>query len=148
MTSENRPIVNLTRRETFSSAHRLWSEDLTAAENEELFGVCARPHGHGHNYVLIVTLRGPVNPKTGIVVNLVDLKEAMHRLIIDEVDHRHLNIDAEICAGINPTTENLVILFWNTLQGRFGPLLHEIQLFETEKNWVVYNGEQELGSCS
>jgi 6-pyruvoyltetrahydropterin/6-carboxytetrahydropterin synthase len=140
MTSKHLPIVSLTRRETFSAAHRLWADDLTDAENEDLFGACARPHGHGHNYVLIVTLRGPVNPKTGILINLVDLKKAILRLIIDKVDHRHLNVDVEICAGINPTTENLAVLFWNILHVQFGALLHEIQLFETEKNGVIYNG--------
>ena len=144
MTSESRPIVNLTRRETFSAAHRLWADDLSAAENEKLFGACARPHGHGHNYILNVTLRGSVGPKTGIVVNLVDLKDAVRSMVIDEVDHRHLNIDAEICAGMNPTTENLAVLFWDILQRRFGSLLYEVQLFETEKNSVIYRGEREL----
>ena len=135
------PIAYLTRRETFSAAHRLWSNDLTPAENEALFGPCARPHGHGHNYILEVTLRGSIDPNTGIIINLTEIRDAMRTLIIDEVDHRHLNCDASICAGVNPTTENLATLFWELLEQRFGNLLHEVKLFETEKNWVSYRGE-------
>lgn len=107
----------------------------------ELFGPCAREYGHGHNYVLEVTLRGGVDPDTGIIVNLTEVRDAVRSLIIDKVDHRHLNCDSPLCAGVNPTTENLAVLFWNTLSARFGTLLFEIRLQETEKNWVVYQGE-------
>lgn len=141
MTPDPGPITYLTRRETFSAAHRLWSEDLTEAENVALFGACARPFGHGHNYVLEVTVRGSVDPRTGIVINLTEVRDAMRMLILDGVDHRHLNHDAPICAGMNPTTENLAVLFWRLLQPRFAGLLHEVKLFETEKNSVSYRGE-------
>jgi 6-pyruvoyltetrahydropterin/6-carboxytetrahydropterin synthase len=135
------PITYLTRREHFSAAHRLWSDELSPAENNALFGPCARPHGHGHNYVLEVTLRGAVDPTTGIMVNLTELRDAMRTLIVDEVDHRHLNCDVAICAGVNPTTENLAVLFWRILHPRFPGVLHEVKLFETEKNWASYRGE-------
>ncbi len=141
MSRDAPPIVYLTRRETFSAAHRLWSDQLSSEENEALFGACARPHGHGHNYVLEVTLRGSVDPRSGIVINLTDLRDAMRTLVIDEVDHRHLNCDVPICAGVNPTTENLATLFWRRLQLRFGTLLQEVKLSETDKNWVCYRGE-------
>ena len=141
MSHDGVAITYLTRRETFSAAHRLWSDHLSSEENKALFGACARPHGHGHNYVLEVTLRGSIDPRTGIVINLTELRDAMHALIIDEVDHCHLNHDAPICAGVNPTTENLATLFWHRLHPRFGDLLHEVKLFETDKNWVSYRGE-------
>lgn len=135
------PIVYLTRRETFSAAHRLWAEDLSEAENRKLFGPCAYDHGHGHNYVLEVTLRGAIDPKTGIIVNLTEIRDAVKELILNDVDHRHLNYDAPLCKGINPTAENLVVLFWTVLRKRFGKQLDEVCLRETEKNWVRYRGE-------
>lgn len=152
MTSEKRPIVYLSRRESFSAAHRLCAPGLTMEQNEVLFGPCAREFGHGHNYVLDVTLRGGVDPDTGILVNLTNVKDAIRNLIIDHVDHRHLNCDSLLCTGVNPTTENLAVLFWNALSARFGTLLFELRLQETEKNWVVYRGEcsarTDLGSKS
>ena len=135
------PIVYLTRRETFAAAHRLWSEQLSDEQNRELFGPCAYDHGHGHNYVLEVTLRGAVDPKTGVVVNLTEIRDATRDLILGDVDHRHLNHDSKLCRGINPTAENLVVLFWGVLRKRFGELLHQVRLRETEKNWVTYIGE-------
>jgi 6-pyruvoyltetrahydropterin/6-carboxytetrahydropterin synthase len=141
MTSKPQPVVLLTRREGFSAAHRLWSDHLSSEENHALFGHCAREAGHGHNYTLEVTLKGPLDPKTGIVVNLTDLRDSMRLLIIDHVDHRNLNVDSPICSGLNPTTENLVVLFWQILHDHWGDLLFEILLYETDKNWVVYRGE-------
>ena len=76
-----------------------------------------------------------------ILVNLTDVRDAIRRLIIDNVDHRHLNRDSTLCFGVNPTTENLAVLFWNVLSSHFSALLFEIRLQETEKNWVVYRGE-------
>lgn len=138
-----RPIVYLTRRETFCAGHRLWSPQLSDAENRALFGKCAYDYGHGHNYVLEVTLRGPIDPQTGVVVNLTEVRDATRALILDDVDHRHLNHDSELCRGLNPTVENLAVLFWNVLRERFGALLYEVRLHETEKNWAVYRGEQD-----
>ncbi|HEY9547752.1 MAG TPA: 6-carboxytetrahydropterin synthase [Solimonas sp.] len=141
MTTEKNPIVYLTRRESFAAAHRLWSDALSAEENHALFGPCAREHGHGHNYVIELTLRGGIDPKTGVVVNITEMRDAIQDLILDQVDHRHLNIDSPLCRGINPTVENLAVLFWNTLAPRFGALMHELTLHETEKNWASYRGE-------
>lgn len=141
MTTKTGPIVYLTRRETFCAAHRLWSDGLSEQENRELFGPCAHDYGHGHNYVLEVTLRGPIDPKTGVVVNLTEVRDAVRELLLDDVDHRHLNHDSELCRGINPTVENLAVLFWKVLQPRFPNTLYEVCLHETEKNWVRYRGE-------
>lgn len=141
MTTEKSPIVYLTRRASFAAAHRLWSDHLSAEENHALFGPCAREHGHGHNYVIELTLRGGIDPKTGVVVNITEMRDAIQELILDQVDHRHLNIDSPLCRGVNPTVENLAVLFWNTLAPRFGALMYELMLYETEKNWASYRGE-------
>ena len=141
MTTKKAAIVYLTRRETFSAAHRLWSDELSEAENRELFGPCAYDHGHGHNYVLEVTLRGAVDLKTGILVNLKEIRDVIHELVVDGIDHRHLNHDAPLTRGINPTAENLVVLFWTVLHQHYNDTLYEVRLRETEKNWVTYYGE-------
>jgi 6-pyruvoyltetrahydropterin/6-carboxytetrahydropterin synthase len=140
MTTEG-PLVYLTRRERFSAAHRLWSAELTPERNAALYGPCAREYGHGHNYVLEVTLRGRIDPKTGVIVNLTEVRDAIRELIIGDVDHRHLNHDSVLARGINPTAENLAVLFWKVLHQRFAGLLYEVKLRETDKNWVVYRGE-------
>src|SRR5690349_716669 len=106
----------LTRRATFCASHRLHSEKLSQAENEKIFGKCNSKNGHGHNYVLEVTVRGTVDPKTGIVVNLVDLKEAIEEAVVSKVDHKHLNLDVPEFAKLNPTAENMAVVFWKLLE--------------------------------
>ena len=141
MTTDKKPVVYLTRRERFSAAHRLWSDTLTDEQNQALYGPCAREYGHGHNYVIEVTLRGEVDPDTGVIVNLTQVRDAIKELIIEDTDHRHLNHTSELCRGVNPTAENLVVIFWQVLYKRFGKLMHEVRLRETDKNWVTYRGE-------
>lgn len=133
------PVIELTRRETFAAAHRLWSDALTPEQNWELYGPCTYEYGHGHNYIIEVTLRGNVDA-SGMIINATRLSDAIQELILDPVDHRHMNHDVPMCRGINPTAENLVVLFWNVLHARFGALLYELRLQETEKNWVTYRG--------
>ncbi|MBL0923981.1 MAG: 6-carboxytetrahydropterin synthase [Sphingomonadaceae bacterium] len=146
MTSEvqkaGRPVALLTRQESFSAAHRLWADSLSDAENRALYGPCANEYGHGHDYVLEVTVKGAIDPATGMVINLTDLRDAMRELVVSHVDHHHLNHDVAICKGLNPTTENLAVLFWDRLGTRFPGLLDEVRLRETPKNWVVYRGER------
>jgi 6-pyruvoyltetrahydropterin/6-carboxytetrahydropterin synthase len=138
----SRPIVSLVRRESFSAAHRLWADALSEEENHRLYGPCARPHGHGHNFDLEVSLKGPIDPVTGVIVNLADLRDTIRSRIIDHVDQRHLNYDCALTADINPTVENLVVRFWDTLVEVYGDLLHELRLRETASNWTVYRGER------
>jgi 6-pyruvoyltetrahydropterin/6-carboxytetrahydropterin synthase len=135
------PIVYLTRRATFSAAHRLHSADLSDVENRQIFGKCNNPHGHGHNYVLEVTIRGQIDPRTGMVINLVDLKDAIEDVIIKPMDHKHLNYDVPVFRDLNPTAENMAVVFWKLLAQKLPGLLHEIVLHETENNVVVYRGE-------
>jgi 6-pyruvoyltetrahydropterin/6-carboxytetrahydropterin synthase len=135
-------MVYLTRRTTFSAAHRLWSTYLTQEENIALYDKCANPNGHGHNYVLEVTVQGTPDPHTGMVLNLTELKQAINEQIIAQVDHKHLNYDVPWLEGVIPTTEVLVMKFWQRLEHALpGGLLYEVKLYETENNIASYRGE-------
>ena len=135
-------MVYLTRRTTFSAAHRLWSNYLTQEENIALYDKCANPNGHGHNYVLEVTVQGTPDPHTGMVLNLTELKQAINEHIIDQVDHKHLNYDVAWLEGVIPTTEVLAMKFWQRLEHVLpAGLLYEVKLYETENNIASYRGE-------
>jgi 6-pyruvoyltetrahydropterin/6-carboxytetrahydropterin synthase len=142
MTDSSRPVAILQRWEMFCASHRLYEENLSREENDALYGPCAREFGHGHNYRIGVTIKGAVDPRTGMVINIVEIKEAIQELIIEDMDHRHLNHDSKLMRGINPTAENLAVACWNVLFERFGKLLHEIQIEETPNNQVIYRGER------
>lgn len=137
-------MVYLTRRDSFSAAHRLWSTELSEEDNIALYDKCANPNGHGHNYTLEVTVRGAPDPQTGMVLNLTALKQIMNEQIIDWVDHKHLNYDVPWLAGCIPTAEMLALKFWQQL-ARVLPagLLYEVKLYETEHNIASYRGEVE-----
>jgi 6-pyruvoyltetrahydropterin/6-carboxytetrahydropterin synthase len=142
------PEVYLTRRAIFAAAHRLYRTDLSDAENTALFGKCATPGGHGHNYVVEVTVVGPVDPATGMVVDLKEIKRVLHDEIVDKWDHRDLNHDVPMLAGIQPTAENLAIVIWNALDGRIkGARLHRVRLTETDNNRVDYFGPPRKGGA-
>jgi 6-pyruvoyltetrahydropterin/6-carboxytetrahydropterin synthase len=136
-------MVYLTRRVTFSAAHRLWSSYLSEEENHTLYDKCANPNGHGHNYTLEVTVYGEPDPRTGMVMNLTDMKRITHEQVIDWVDHKHLNHDVPWLEGVIPTAEMLAIKFWERLDRGFPRgLLYEVKLHETENNSAAYRGEQ------
>ena len=135
-------MVYVTRRATFSASHRLFNPSLSDAENEAIFGNCSNKNGHGHNYVLEVTVVGQTQEKTGYVIDLKKLKEIVKKEIVDHVDHHDLNMDVDFLKGTIPTAENIVKAFWYRLapmikEGR----LHSIRLHETENNVVEYRGE-------
>jgi 6-pyruvoyltetrahydropterin/6-carboxytetrahydropterin synthase len=135
-------MVYLTRRASFSASHRLWSKQLTEAENYAFYEKCANPNGHGHNYVLEVTVRGTPDPQTGMVLNLTQLKDAMQEQVVNWVDHKHLNYDVPWLEGSVPTTEVLVVKFWDRLAEMLPRgLLYEVKLYETENNIASYRGE-------
>ena len=134
-------MIFITRKIEFSAGHRLFNPNFSDEQNKATFGLCNNPNGHGHNYVLEVTLSGEVCNDTGMVFDLKELKKLIQREIIDKVDHKNLNVDVDYLKGIIPTAENLAIKFWEILepkitQGR----LHEIKLYESERNYVVYRG--------
>jgi 6-pyruvoyltetrahydropterin/6-carboxytetrahydropterin synthase len=135
-------MVYLTRRTTFSAAHRLWSKHLSEEENYAIYDKCANPNGHGHNYVLEVTVRGEPDLTTGMVMNLTDMKKITNEQVIDWVDHKHLNYDVSWLEGVIPTAEMLAIKFWERLEPKFpAGLLYEVKLHETENNIASYRGE-------
>jgi 6-pyruvoyltetrahydropterin/6-carboxytetrahydropterin synthase len=134
--------VFISRKEEFSASHRLYSDELPENDNLKIYGKCANKAGHGHNYTLIVTLRGQPDPVTGMVFNLTELKKIIMEEIINKVDHKNLNTDVDFLRGVVPTAENLAIEFHRVLKGKLRRnLLYEVKLIETSKNWAVYRGE-------
>ena len=137
-------MIFITRKIEFSAGHRLFNPDFSDEKNEATFGLCNNPNGHGHNYVLEVTLSGEVCDDTGMVFDLKELKKLTQREIIDKVDHKNLNVDVDYLEGIIPTAENLAIKFWEILEPKINKgRLHEIKLYESERNYVVYRGERQ-----
>ena len=135
-------MVYVTRRATFSASHRLFNPNLSREENNALFDKCANEMGHGHNYVLEVTVAGEPQERSGYVIDLKELKEILKTEILDKVDHKHLNHDVEFLRGVIPTAENVARAFWRVLQPRIrGGRLYSIRLHETENNVVEYRGE-------
>lgn len=135
-------MMYVTRREHFSSAHRLYNPAWSDERNESVFGKCNNPAGHGHNYYVEVTVAGEVDPDTGYVVDLKELKRVIHAHVIDKLDHKNLNTDVDFLKGMNPTAENIAIGIWNQLVDRMPHgKLYRIRLYETEKNIVDYRGE-------
>lgn len=127
----------------FSASHRLHSPALSDEENRRVYGVCNNPHGHGHNYLLEVTLRGDPARSTGMIMNLDDLGRILQERIVLHVDHKHLNHDVPWLAEVVPTVENLVRIFWSALEAALPPgVLHEVRLQETDTSWATYRGER------
>ena len=137
-------MVYITRREHFNAAHKLWKVDWSAEKNAEVFGKCANPNWHGHNYNLFVTVRGNPNPDTGFVVDLKQLSALIKTKIIDLLDHKNINLDVPFMSGKMASTEILTVEIWKQLQAQIEALgckLHSIRVFETENNSAEYFGE-------
>lgn len=136
------PKVYLTRRATFCAGHRLFNPAFDDRKNGAIFGKCSNPNGHGHNYVLEVTVAGEPDPQTGMVMNLSELDALMAETVIQKVDHRNLNLDVPEFRGVILTVENIAAVFWRMLGERLpAGLLYEVRLRETENNVAVYRGE-------
>lgn len=135
-------MIYLTRKAEFSASHYYHNPDFTQEENQRIFGKCNNPNGHGHNYVLEVTVKGDVNPRSGFVVDLRELKATMHREVLDAFDHRFLNKEIPEFSKQIPTTENLAIAIWRRLEPKFDSArLHRIRLYETPDLFVDFYGE-------
>ena len=135
-------MVYLTRKCEFSASHYYHNPEFTLEENQRVFGKCANPNGHGHNYTLEVTVKGEVNPKTGFVVDLKELKGILNCEVIDALDHRHLNKEVPEFSTRIPTTENLAIAIWNRLQDKFHVAkLHRVRVYELPDLFVDFYGE-------
>jgi 6-pyruvoyltetrahydropterin/6-carboxytetrahydropterin synthase len=145
LNSSSRPIVELIRIETFSASHRLHSEFLTPEKNKEIFGKCNNPNGHGHNYRWEVSLRGPVDEKSGMVYNLENLKREMSA-VLDLVDHKNLDIDVDYFREnkMVTTSENVAMFLYDSLKERMEKpdLLWKVKVHETDKNAFVYKGQK------
>ncbi len=134
-------MVYVTRRETFSASHRLYNPAWTDAQNEAVFDKCNSIHGHGHNYVIEVTVAGEPDPQTGYVLDLKLLKQIIKREFVDKVDHKHLNLDVEWFRSTIPTAENIARIAWDVLRPKIpSGALYQIRLHETENNIVEYRG--------
>ncbi len=134
-------MIYITRKLEFCASHRLFNPEYSDEKNAEIFGLCNNPNGHGHNYVMEVTVRGEVHPETGMVLDLKTLKKLVNEEIILKVDHKNLNVDVPFLKDIIPTAENLAIQFWEVLESRLeSGQLHEIKLYESERNFVIYRG--------
>ena len=137
-------MVYVTRRENFNAAHKLHRADWSEEKNVEVFGKCANPNWHGHNYILYVTVKGEIDPGTGYFVNLKELSTVIKTHIIDKLDHKNLNLDVDFMKGIMASTEGLAIAAWKQLMpliNKMNGKLHCIKIYETENNYVEYFGE-------
>lgn len=140
-------MVYVSRKEYFNAAHKLYNEQWTKEKNEEIFGPCANEHWHGHNFELIVTIKGKPDEESGWVMDMKKLGKLVRENFTDKLDHRNMNIDVDFLKGIQPTCENLVIKCWEILfplisiHSKNIATLYSIQLHETHKNFVEYRGE-------
>lgn len=137
--------VYVTRRERFNAAHKLWNHDWSDEKNHEVFGKCANPNWHGHNYEVHVTIKGEPAPDTGYCMDLKVLSQILKEHVVEPLDHKNLNLDVPWMKGKMASTEILIIEIWNQI---FEPIkavgctLHSIRLYETENNYADYFGEQ------
>ncbi|NTU53427.1 MAG: 6-carboxytetrahydropterin synthase [Chlorobiaceae bacterium] len=139
--------IYVTRKIEFNAAHRLFNPELSDEENRLFYGKCGGVHGHGHNYLLEITLSGTIDRKTGYLFDLKILKTILEEEIVARFDHRHLNFEVSELAGNVPTTELLAVAIWEILDDRLRAItnqevrLHEVRIHETGKNSVTYLGE-------
>jgi len=135
-------MLYVTRKAHFSAAHRLFNPKFSDAENERIFDKCNNPRGHGHNYVVEVTVAGEPDPNTGYVIDLKRLANLMDEHVIDKFDHKHLNYDVPELEGIIPTAENIALKVWELLEPHItSGHLHSVRIAESENNVAEYRGE-------
>ena len=134
-------IVTVSRKAHFNAAHRLYNSEWTDARNASVFGKCANKNYHGHNYELIVSVKGVIHPETGFVMDMKILKNIIRIEIEDQFDHKNLNEEVAEFASLNPTAENISVIIWNKLRLKIDDKLDlSVTLYETPRNFVTYNG--------
>lgn len=139
-------MVYVSRKEHFNAAHKLYNPDWSKEKNVEVFGPCANDNWHGHNFELIVTIKGKPDPETGFVVDLKKLSTLLKDEVTEKLDHKNLNIDVDFMKGKLASCEVLIVEIWKIIEAklpsitRFGKL-HGIRLYETPRNYVEYFGE-------
>ena len=135
-------MILLTRKAEFSAAHYYWNPEFSEAENYRVFGKCANRNGHGHNYTLEVTVAGEIDPMTGFVVDLKEMKEILEREVVGVYDHRHLNLEIEDFRTTLPTTENIAVAVWRRLDGKIPHArLHRVRVYEMADLFADFYGE-------
>jgi len=137
-------MVYVTRKEHFNSAHRLFRPEYSDEDNMRIFGKCSNPLWHGHNYVLMVTVKGETKPETGFVIDLKLLSRLIEEKVLQKLDHRNINLEVDFMAGKLASTENLAIGIWDQLESAIqaeGADLHSVRLEETENNMIEYFGK-------
>jgi 6-pyruvoyltetrahydropterin/6-carboxytetrahydropterin synthase len=135
-------MIYLTRRVEFSASHYYHNPELSPDENRRVFGKCNNPHGHGHNYALEVTVAGEIDPATGMVLNVKDLKKVLESEVLEPMDHKFLNVEVPEFASRIPTTENIAIEIWHRIAPKLTlGRLHRVRLYETADLYVDYLGE-------
>jgi 6-pyruvoyltetrahydropterin/6-carboxytetrahydropterin synthase len=131
--------IKVSRKEHFNAAHRLFNPAWNDEKNFMVFGKCSNPNYHGHNYELIVTLTGEPNPETGYVFDMKVLSDLIKEHVINQFDHKNLNLDTEFFKALNPTAENIAVVIWKILREKIDQSLDvKITLYETERNFVEY----------
>ncbi|WP_295181760.1 6-carboxytetrahydropterin synthase [uncultured Christiangramia sp.] len=134
--------VTVHRKAHFNAAHRLYRKDWDDTRNLEVFGKCSNPNYHGHNYELIVSVTGNIDPETGFVMDLKILKDLIRTEVEDQFDHKNLNIEVAEFRNLNPTAENISVVIWNKLRKQIQEANDlEVTLYETPRNYVTYKGE-------
>ena len=133
--------ITVSRKAHFNAAHRLYRRDWDEAQNKKIFGKCANPHYHGHNYELIVSVTGTIDPETGYVIDMKVLKDLIKDHVEDALDHKNLNEQVEDFATLIPTAENIAVVIYNKLKPQLvSTMALEITLYETPRNFVTYSG--------
>ncbi len=134
--------VTVSRKAHFNAAHRLYNNDWTDARNAKIFGKCANPNFHGHNYELIISVKGEIHPETGFVMDMKVLKQLIHEEIEEQFDHKNLNEEVAEFKTLNPTAENISVVIWQKLRSKISAELElTVTLYETPRNFVTYTGE-------
>ena len=133
--------ITVSRKAHFNAAHRLYRRDWDEAQNKKIFGKCANPHYHGHNYELIVSVTGTIDPETGYVIDMKVLKDLIKDHVEDALDHKNLNEQVKDFATLIPTAENIAVVIYNKLKPHLvSTMALEITLYETPRNFVTYSG--------
>jgi len=133
--------VTVNRKAHFNAAHRLYNCEWSDARNIEVFGKCANPNYHGHNYELIVSVTGEIHPETGFVMDMKILKKLIKEEIEEAFDHKNLNEELKEFATLNPTAENISVVIWNKLRVKIDSKLDlSVTLYETPRNFVIFDG--------
>ena len=134
--------VTVHRKAHFNAAHRLYNPAWSDQKNEAIFGLCNNPHYHGHNYELIVSVTGAIDPETGYVMDMKVLKDIIRDEVEIPFDHKNLNIQVPVFQKINPTAENIVVEIWKRIRKKLDSSLElEVTLYETPRNYVTYSGD-------